>query len=193
MKNVCVYCGSSPGRQPTYADAANSLGRLLAEREIGLIYGGARVGIMGMVADAVLAHGGRAVGVIPESLMQKELAHQGLAELHVTTSMHERKMMMADLSDGFIAMPGGVGTLEEIFEAWTWAQLGFHRKPCGLLNVAGYYDHLSVFLDHTVTEQFVRERHRGQLMVETDPATLLDRFIGYKPTAMPKWIDRDQT
>lgn len=193
MQTLCVYCGSSPGRRPAYADAARSLGRLLAERDVGLVYGGARVGIMGIVADAVLEQGGRVTGVIPESLMRKELAHQGLTALHVTASMHERKMRMAELADGFIALPGGVGTLEEIFEAWTWAQLGFHRKPCGLLNVEGYFDALSAFLDHTVSERFVREGHRGMLLVDNDPAALLDRFTRYEPPTVPKWIDRDET
>jgi len=154
LKNICVYCGSSPGRLKAYADAARALAEALVSRNIGLVYGGASIGIMGAVADHVLQLGGKAVGVIPEALMRKEVAHYRLSELYVTQSMHERKMRMAELSDGFIALPGGLGTLEELFEIWTWAQLGFHDKPCGLLNVEGYYDPLIEFLDHAVTEQF---------------------------------------
>jgi len=193
MKNICVYCGSSPGRLEAYSDAARALAQALVERDLGLVYGGASVGIMGLVADSVLQLGGRVVGVIPEALAQKELAHKGLTELHVTTSMHARKTLMADLSDGFIALPGGIGTLEEIFEIWTWAQLGFHAKPCGLLNVAGYYDGLVAFLDHTVAEQFVKPLHRSILSVEQEPSALLDRFAAYKAPSAHKWLDKDQT
>ena len=145
MKNICVYCGSSPGRQEAYSSAARALAKSLVDRNLGLVYGGASVGIMGLIADTVLQLGGRAVGVIPEALVRKEVAHKSLTELHVTQSMHERKTLMAELSDGFIAMPGGIGTLEEIFEIWTWAQLGIHAKPCGLLNAAGYFDALTTF------------------------------------------------
>ena len=193
MKSLCVYCGSSSGRLDAYATAARALAGALVERGIRLVYGGASVGIMGVVADEVLRRGGQAVGVIPESLMCKELAHAGLTELHVTPSMHARKTLMAELADGFVALPGGIGTFEEIFEVWTWAQLGFHGKPCGLLNVAGYYDGLTAFLDHAASEQFVRADQRRMLIVETDPAALLDRFAGYAPPALPKWVGRDET
>jgi uncharacterized protein (TIGR00730 family) len=193
MKNICVYCGSSPGRLDAYSDAARALARALVDRDLGLVYGGASVGIMGLVADSVLQLGGRVVGVIPEALAQKELAHKGLTELHVTASMHARKTLMAELSDGFIALPGGIGTLEEIFEIWTWAQLGFHAKPCGVLNVAGYYDGLIAFLDHAVAEQFVKPLHRSILSVEQEPSALLDRFASYQAPSMHKWVDKDQT
>ena len=193
MKSLCVYCGSSSGRLDAYAQAARALAGAMVERGIRLVYGGACVGIMGVVADEVLRRGGQAVGVIPESLMCKELAHAGLTELHVTPSMHARKTLMAELADGFVALPGGIGTFEEIFEVWTWAQLGFHGKPCGLLNVAGYYDGLTAFLDHAASEQFVRADQRRMLVVETDPAALLDRFAGYTPPVQPKWVGRDET
>jgi uncharacterized protein (TIGR00730 family) len=193
MKNICVYCGSSPGRLEAYSDAARALAKALVDRDLGLVYGGASVGLMGLVADSVLQLGGRVVGVIPEALAQKELAHKGLTELHVTASMHARKTLMAELSDGFIALPGGIGTLEEIFEIWTWAQLGFHAKPCGLLNVAGYYDWLTAFLDHAVAEQFVKPLHRSILSVEQEPSVLLDGFARYQAPSMHKWVDKDQT
>ncbi len=188
LKNVCVYCGSSPGRDPAYAEAARGLGRALVARGLGLVYGGASVGIMGVVADAVLALGGSVTGVIPEALARKEVAHGGLTELIVTSSMHERKTRMARLADAFVALPGGVGTLEEIFEAWTWAQLGLHGKPCGFLNVAGYYDGLIAFLDHAVAERFVKEPHRAMLVVSGDPGDLLDRFAEYRAPTVTKWI-----
>jgi uncharacterized protein (TIGR00730 family) len=193
MKNICVYCGSNPGRIEAYADGARALAKALVARNLGLVYGGASVGIMGLVADSVLQLGGRVVGVIPEALKRKEIEHKGLTELHVTSSMHERKTLMAELSDGFIALPGGVGTLEEIFEVWTWAQLGFHSKPCGLLNVAGYYDVLTTFLDHTVAEQFVKPAHRATLMVEQAPDVLLDRFASYTPPSVHKWVEKADT
>ena len=188
MKAVCVYCGSNAGRRPEYAAAARRLGEELAGRGLGLVYGGSSVGIMKVVADTVLELGGRVTGVIPEALVRKEIAHRGLTELHVTASMHERKMRMAELSDAFVALPGGIGTLEELFEAWTWGQLGLHGKPCGLLNVAGYYDGLISFLDHTVEERFVREATRAMLVVSEDPADLLDRFAGWRAPAVEKWI-----
>ncbi|MBX7223147.1 MAG: TIGR00730 family Rossman fold protein [Blastocatellia bacterium] len=191
IKSLCVYCGSNPGRQPVYATAARALAQALVRRNIRLVYGGASVGIMGVVADAVLQLGGEAVGVIPEALLRKEVAHHHLTELHVTKSMHERKMRMAELSDGFIALPGGIGTLEEIFEVWTWAQLGFHHKPCGLLNVAGYYDALAAFLDHTMTEQFVKPPHRSMLLVESDPEALVEKFFQYQPPVVTKWVEKD--
>ena len=192
MKNICVYCGSSLGRQEAYASAARELARALVDRKLGLVYGGASVGIMGVVADAVLQLGGKAVGVIPEALARKEIAHQHLTELHVTQSMHERKTLMADLSDGFIALPGGIGTLEEIFEIWTWAQLGIHAKPCGVLNVAGYFDSLTTFLDHAAAEQFVKPPHRSLLIVEQQAQALLDRFARYEAPLIPKWMGKTQ-
>ena len=192
MKNICVYCGSSPGRLEAYAIGARALARALVDRDLGLVYGGASIGLMGLVADTVLQLGGRAVGVIPEALARKEVVHKGLNELHITQSMHERKTMMAELSDGFIAMPGGIGTFEEIFEIWTWAQLGMHAKPCGLLNVADYYDALTTFLDHAATEQFLKPQHRSQLIVEREPEALLDRFASYQPPSVQKWLDPDE-
>lgn len=193
IKNICVYCGSSPGRQDSYAEAARALAEALVSSGIGLVYGGASVGIMGVVADHVLQLGGRAVGVIPEALMRREVAHHHLTELHVTPSMHARKTLMAELSDGFIAMPGGIGTLEEIFEVWTWAQLGLHHKPCGLLNVQGYYDPLRTFLDHTVEEAFVKPGVRGMLMVESAPDALLERMLAYHPPHVKQWVEQDET
>jgi uncharacterized protein (TIGR00730 family) len=192
LKNICVYCGSSPGKRDAYTTNARALAETLVSRDIGLVYGGASIGIMGAVADHVLRLGGRAVGVIPEALMRKEVAHYRLTELHVMQSMHERKMRMAELSDGFIALPGGLGTLEELFEIWTWAQLGFHHKPCGLLNAEGYYDPLIQFLDHAVTEQFVQESHRLMLIVESEPERLLDRFASYQPPMVKIWVDKDE-
>lgn len=193
MNNICVYCGSSPGRLETYAAAARALGEALVARDLGLVYGGASIGLMGLVADTVLALGGRAVGVIPQGLARKEVVHRHLTELHVTQSMHERKTLMAELSDGFIAMPGGIGTFEEIFEIWTWAQLGIHAKPCGLLNVAGYYDALTTFLDHAAAEQFLKPQHRSLLIVEQTSHVLLDRFDTYQPPSIRKWLDQDQS
>jgi len=193
LRNLCVYCGSNPGRQGRYVEAARELGRMMAERGIGLVYGGASVGVMGAIADAVLQAGGQAVGVIPESLVRKELAHGGLTELHVTASMHERKRLMAERADAFVALPGGAGTLEEIFEMWTWAQLGDHRKPCGLYNVAGYYDKLAQFLDHATAEQFLKPQHREMLIVEEDGRRLLERFAAYEPPVVTKWIERAET
>jgi uncharacterized protein (TIGR00730 family) len=193
LTSLCVYCGSSSGRIETYATAARALAQAMVERGIRLVYGGARVGIMGAVADEVLRLGGKAAGVIPESLMRKELAHTGLTELHVTASMHARKTKMAELADGFVALPGGIGTFEEIFEVWTWAQLGFHSKPCGLLNIAGYYDGLTAFLDHAANEQFVRADQRKMLVVESEPTALLDRFAAYTPPSLPKWVGLGET
>ncbi|WAK02867.1 TIGR00730 family Rossman fold protein [Methylobacter sp. YRD-M1] len=193
MKSICVYCGSSPGRLEAYSSAARSLARTLVDRDIRLVYGGAGVGIMGLLADTVLQLGGQAVGVIPEALVRREVAHKHLTELHVTQSMHERKMLMAELSDGFIALPGGIGTLEELFEVWTWAQLGLHGKPCGLLNIAGYFDALTAFLNHAVAEQFVKQVHHSILIVEREPEALLDRFDSYVPPAVTKWMEKDET
>jgi len=193
LTSICVYCGSSPGRVDDYTVAAHAFAQAIVERGIGLVYGGGGVGIMGILADEVLRLGGKAVGVIPESLVRKELAHANLTELHVTPSMHARKTLMAELADGFVALPGGIGTFEEIFEVWTWAQLGFHCKPCGLLNVAGYYDGLIRFLDHATQEAFVREDQRQMLVVEADPAALLDRFARYAPPTLPKWLGPGKT
>jgi uncharacterized protein (TIGR00730 family) len=188
ISSVCVYCGSSPGRQPVYVEAARALGRALVRREMRLVYGGARVGVMGALADAVLEAGGQVIGVIPRALSGKEVAHDGLGELIVTESMHARKMIMAERSDACIALPGGIGTLEELFEAWTWTQLGFHAKPCGLLNTAGYFDALIRFLDHGVEESFLQQTHRDILLVDTEVDRLLDRLQAYQPPRLPKWI-----
>jgi len=193
IRKLCVYCGSNPGRTPVYADGACALAEALVQRNIGLVYGGASVGIMGLLADAVLRAGGQVTGVMPESLIKKEIAHHGLTELRVTRSMHERKSVMAELSDGFIALPGGIGTLEEIFEVWTWAQLGFHDKPCGLFNIAGYFDNLCAFLDHAVAEQFVKQPHRTMIFVENSAELLLDGFSSYVPPVVTKWVSQSQT
>ncbi len=193
MKRLCVYCGANPGARPEYIQAARNLGAELVHRNIGLVYGGASVGIMGEIADTVLAHGGEVIGVIPKALVDKEVSHNGLTELIVVKSMHERKAEMADHSDGFIAMPGGLGTMEELFEVLTWAQLGFHDKPCSLFNVASYYDPLIQFIDHAVEEGFIRPVHRGLVMMESDPKKLIDALESYKPTHIDKWISRDET
>ena len=193
MERICVYCGASRGRDPAYAEAARAMGRALAERGIELVTGGGRVGLMGVVADAALEAGGSVVGVIPQALMKRELAHAELSELIVTASMHERKAKMAELADGFIAMPGGLGTYEELFEIWTWAQLGWHHKPCGLLNAAGFYDKLVAFLDGATDDQFLKPEHRAMLVVDGDADRLLDRFAAYTPPVVTKWIGADQT
>jgi uncharacterized protein (TIGR00730 family) len=190
MKRICVFCGSNPGADPAYTEAAGDLGRLIAGRGLGLVYGGGHVGLMGVLADAALAAGGRVTGVIPEALAAKELAHRGLTDLMVVGSMHERKALMSELSDAFIALPGGIGTLEEWFEVWTWSQLGFQPKPCGMLNVAGYYDHLLAFLDHMTTERFLSPPHRSMALVEDRADRLLDRLASYQPPRAEKWIDR---
>jgi hypothetical protein len=188
MKRVCVFCGSSPGTRPVYAEAARAMGRLLAERGIGLVYGGGKVGLMGEVADAVLAAGGEVTGVIPRGLMEREVGHQGLTTLHVTGTMHERKALMVDLSDGFVALPGGYGTLDELCEALTWSQLGIHARPCGVLNVDGYFDALLALFDHAVREGFVREAHRGLVLEATEPAALLDAMSHFQAPTTEKWI-----
>jgi uncharacterized protein (TIGR00730 family) len=190
MKAVCVFCGSSPGGDPAYLEAARTTGAAIARRGLTLIYGGAKVGLMGAVADAALAAGGQVVGVLPKALMIKEIGHPGLSRLEVVASMHERKARMAELSDGFIALPGGAGTLEEIFEIWTWGQLGFHDKPAGFLNVAGYYDKLAGFLDHTVGEAFVKPVHRDMLIFHDQPEPLLDALGAYDAPATSKWLER---
>ncbi|WP_304360544.1 TIGR00730 family Rossman fold protein [Collimonas fungivorans] len=191
MKSLCVYCGSSPGATPVYAEAARGLAQAMVEQDIALVYGGGNVGLMGIIADEVLRLGGRATGVIPQALLQKELGHKGLTQLHIVKDMHERKAMMADLSDGFIAMPGGVGTLEELFEVFTWAQLGFHQKPIGLLNVDGFYDGLLQFIQHMVSQRFLKGEQAEILIAEAHGAELLQRFKSFVPHLVPKWLDRN--
>lgn len=193
LRRICVFSGSSPGVRPEYGAAARALGMALGRRGLGLVYGGAKVGLMGVVADATLAAGGEAIGVIPERLMTKELAHTGLTELRVVSSMHDRKREMADLADAFVALPGGIGTLEELTEVLSWAQLGLHAKPCGLLDVAGYFDRLVAFLDHAVAERFLRPQHRGMLLAAADADALLERLAAYRAPAVEKWLDRDTT
>ncbi|MBY4945650.1 TIGR00730 family Rossman fold protein [Cupriavidus respiraculi] len=194
MKSVCIYCGSSTGNRPEYAAAARAMGRALADSGLALVYGGGKVGLMGMVADAVLAHGGTAIGVIPDALMQKEVGHMGLTELHVVRNMHERKQMMADRSDAFIAMPGGVGTYEELFETFTWLQLGYHAKPVGLLNVAGFYDGMLGFLNHAVGEGFLKTEHADLLHVADTPAGILAKLASAPRVRVDKWEQaRDKT
>lgn len=188
LNNVCVFCGSNEGVRPEYCESARSLGRELVNRGAGLVYGGAAIGCMGAVADAVLEAGGKVIGVMPRNLVEKEIAHKGLSELHVVESMHERKAMMASLSDGFIALPGGMGTFEEIFEVVTWGQLGLHGKPCGLLNIAGYYRLLNAFLDHARDEQFMKPEHRDIMLLADTPDALLDRMERYIPPTVAKWI-----
>jgi uncharacterized protein (TIGR00730 family) len=187
MKRICVYCGSSPGRRPEYAALASELGTALVREGLELVYGGAAVGLMGEVADAVLAAGGHAIGVIPRGLAER-VGHSRLSECHVVDSMHQRKTMMFELADGFIALPGGMGTIEEIFEVLTWAQLGSHDKPCGLLDVQGYYQSLLAFLDHAVAERFIAPEHRDMVLVATTPDDLLARFRGYTPVRRSKWL-----
>ncbi len=193
MKRLCVYCGSSSGRLPDYAQAARQLARAMVSKNINLVYGGASVGIMGEIANAVLEEGGEVIGIIPKGLFKNEVAHTGITELREVDSMHERKSLMADLSDGFIALPGGFGTIEEIFEIITWSQLGMHRKPCGLLNVCHYYDKLISFLDHAVSEQFIKATHRSTILIDKCPNTLLEKFEEYKAPETAKWIDRKST
>jgi uncharacterized protein (TIGR00730 family) len=193
MKRICVFCGSSVGSRPEYSEAAITLGGLLARRDIGLVYGGGNVGLMGVIANAVLDAGGQVIGVIPHSLAQREIEHRGLTELHVVDSMHTRKAMMANLADAFIAMPGGVGTFEELFEAITWAQLGLHRKPCGLLNVAGFYTPLAAFIDQAVSEGFIKPVHRASIVVDDNAERLLDTLAAVKLPDVPKWIRPEET
>lgn len=185
---LCVFCGSNPGRRPEYRAAAVALGQLLAREKIGVVYGGASVGLMGALADATLAEGGEVIGVIPRALMDREVGHHGLTDLRVVGSMHARKAMMAELSDGFVALPGGAGTLEEIAEVWTWSQLGDHEKPCGLLNVAGFYDRLIGFLDHAAAEGFMRAEHRAMLLAADGPEAMLAAFAAYRAPRVRKWI-----
>jgi uncharacterized protein (TIGR00730 family) len=188
VNNVCVYCGSNSGRDPLYTSAAQNLATELASRGHTLIYGGGNVGLMGVMANTMLANGGRAIGVIPHQLAALELAHEGLTDLHVVSNMHERKAKMAELADAVIALPGGMGTMEEMFEALTWTQLGIHAKPCGLVNTGGYYDHLLAFLDTAVEQQFVRAVHRNMLQIDDNAANLLDKLASVTVPADRKWI-----
>ncbi|MBL6764872.1 MAG: TIGR00730 family Rossman fold protein [Verrucomicrobiae bacterium] len=190
MKRICVYCGSNVGSRAAYADAARELGRVIADAGLGLVYGAGNVGLMHVVAEAALRAGGEVIGLIPRSLADKELAHEDLTELIVVESMHERKQGMADRSDGFIALPGGIGTLEEVVEVFTWLQLEFHSKPIGLLNVAGFYDRLLEFLEHMSAEGFLLRAQVDMLLVDDDPGRLLDRMRRFKPIRQEKWIDR---
>jgi hypothetical protein len=191
IRRIAVYCGSGAGARPAYAEAARALGRALGERGIGLVFGGGHVGLMGVVADAALAAGAEVIGVIPQALVDRELAHRGVTELRVVGTMHQRKALMADLAGGFVALPGGLGTLDELFEVWTWAQLGLHGKPIGLLDVDGFFAPLMTYLDHAVTEDFLRPEHRGMLVVESDPAQLLARFATYRAPRVSKLPDRE--
>jgi uncharacterized protein (TIGR00730 family) len=190
---ICVYAGSNPGADPAYAEAARDLARLLVGRGTGIVYGGGKVGLMGVLADTALAAGGEVIGVMPQDLIDREVGHDGLTELHVVRSMHERKALMAELSDGFVALPGGAGTLEELIEIYTWSQLGLHDKPMGVLNVRGYWDGLAALLDHAVTQGFLRPEHRAAMHAEATPEALLDCFAGWRPVRVGKWLDRDRT
>jgi len=193
MNRICVFTGSSPGLLPEYETAAVELGFELAARGYELVYGGAKIGLMGVIADAVLSKGGQVTGVIPADLASKEIAHQGLSELKIVASMHERKLVMSELSSAIVALPGGLGTLEELFEMLTWAQLGIHKKPCGILNVRGYFDQLLGFLDHAESQRFIASDHRNMLLSQSSPRALLDLIDSYSPPAVEKWLDREFT
>ena len=187
MRRICVYCGSSSGGSEVYADAARDLAKVLLQYDYELVYGGASKGTMGILADEMLQHGGKVHGVIPQFLVDKEIAHSGLTELHVVESMHERKSMMALLADGFVALPGGFGTLEELIEILTWGQLQFHAKPCGLINVRGYFDQLLAYLDHAKAEGFLRQENRDMLLCADDAVALINQFQNYTPPDVEKW------
>jgi len=191
LSSVCVFCGSNGGADPAYVEAARTVGRGLAERSLRLVYGGGNVGMMGAIADSALAAGGDVVGVIPRQIFDLEIGHSGLSDLRVVGSMHERKALMADLADAFVALPGGIGTFEELFEIYTWAQLGLHRKPLGLLDVAGYYEPLRAMLDHAVDQRFLRPETRAMLAFDESLGALLERFAAWEPPARPRLIDRD--
>ena len=193
MRRVCVFCGSSTGRDPRYAEQARGLARELVSRGLGAVFGGGSVGLMGVLADEVLAGGGALTGVIPHGLAARELAHRGVADMRVVPTMHARKALMAELADGFVALPGGIGTLEELFEIVTWGQLGIHRKPVGVLNVAGYYDPLVALLDHAVAGGFVPARSRDLVIVDDEPARLLDRMSAHEPPPGPVWITAEES
>ena len=190
IRTLGVYCGSSPGLLPEYKEAATAFGARLAGEGIALVYGGGNVGLMGAVADGALAAGGKVIGVIPKALVAKEVAHRGVTEFHPVDTMHQRKQMMADLADGFVALPGGIGTMEEIFEMLTWNQLHLHEKPCGFLNVAGYYDALVGFLEHMVQQRFLKQPQLDALIVDADPGSLLTKLRAFAPVKTDKWIDR---
>ncbi len=192
FQRLCVFCGSSPGNRPLNREAAITFGTLLVERNIELVYGGGKVGLMGTLADAVLARGGRVIGVIPDFMISREVAHAGLTDLRVVGSMHERKTLMSDLSDGFVALPGGFGTFEEFCEVITWSQLGLHAKPCGLLNVEGYYTSLLELFDHAVHEGFLRPENRGLVLDDNDPARLLDKMAAFTPKPVGKWMTNEE-
>jgi len=192
MRRICVFCGSSDGERGLHLELARAMGRALAERGLELVYGGGRLGLMGALADAALEAGGRVTGVIPRALVARERAHERLTELHEVGSMHERKAMMAELSDGFAALPGGMGTLEELAEALTWAQLGLHGKPCGVVNAGGFFAPLIAFLDRATSEGFIRPEHRAMLLVTESPEELLDAFAAYRAPEVPKWIDEEE-
>jgi len=193
IRRICVFCGSNRGSDPAYIDAARALGSLFAQEGIALVYGGGSVGLMGELADSVLAAGGEVIGVIPHALWAREVGHRGLTDLRIVDTMHERKAMMADLADAFIALPGGLGTLEEIFEVWTWAQLGLHEKPLGFLDVNGFFAPLMQFLDGAVAHSFLRAPHRAIAVVESDPRALLERFERWRAPRVEKWITREET
>ena len=193
MRQICVFCGSRSGVSYAYEEGARRLGWALAKAGITLVYGGGRVGLMGVLADTVLGSGGEVIGVIPKALVRREVAHAGLSDLRVVGSMHERKALMSELSEGFVMLPGGIGTLEEFFEVLSWAQLGVHSKPCGLLNIEDYYEPLLAFLDHAVVRGFLSEQHRSMVLVKTEPELLLKAFARYQPPEVAEWIDRTET
>jgi uncharacterized protein (TIGR00730 family) len=193
VRRVCVYAGSNPGNDPAFAAAARALATTAAERGIGIVYGGGKVGLMGVIADTALAAGGEVIGVMPQALIAREIGHRGLTELQIVDSMHERKARMAELADAYIAVPGGIGTLDELIEIYTWSQLGIHDNGCGVLNVNGYYDDLIGFLDHAVVSGFLRPQHRAGLIVADDPGELLDRLAAFEPPRVGKWLELDQT
>ncbi|MDR0207893.1 MAG: TIGR00730 family Rossman fold protein [Pseudomonas putida] len=190
VRSICVFCGASTGTHPAYREAAVALGQAIARRGLTLVYGGSSVGLMGAVADAAMAAGGEVIGVMPQSLIDAEIGHKGLPRLEVVDGMHARKARMAELSDAFIALPGGLGTLEELFEVWTWGQLGYHAKPLGLLDANGFYEKLGGFLDHIVEEGFVRPQHRAMLLLGKQPDELLDAMEEFVPPVLPKWVDK---
>ena len=193
IEKISVFCGSRTGYNPQFKNAAIELGKKLVHNKIDLVFGGGKIGLMGILADTILENGGNVIGVIPEFLEEKELAHPGITKIHVVKTMHERKELIPQISDGFIALPGGLGTLEELFVILTWAQLGFHQKPCGLLNIDGYYDGLITFLDHGVDEAFIKPIHRSLLQVSDSPDQLMDTFASFQPSITEKWIERDET
>lgn len=193
MNKVCIFCGALKGKNPIYAEAAKQLGKVLAENNLGLVYGGGNVGLMGIVANSVMANGGTVIGVIPRALEQKELGHKGITELRVVETMHERKSMMAELSDAFIAMPGGFGTFEEFFEVTTWLQLGAHKKPCGILNAGGFYSHLLTFIEHASNEGFITPEDLQLIVVEEEPGALIDGLKNFVPRQSTKWLALEQT